>query len=257
MASSEGIMILLNALRLIPLAIILYAACWAFDIRHALAVRVYKNQALGVGLLSIFFVYLLFLNTGGAAQGPYAPLIGLLELLFGLTGFLGVMYFVDASVLASRRSDPLFRDTLHWSIVRYVVWTYEIFSASFTGLGTALSMIGGTSASLLQVVSFGFSISFPLVFLVPIFSFLILIPVAIRARDPYLRGHFEWLGLMAGSTLLLQISGAIPSSDFTVLVGIILTSIGGYCLYKSARSLVPLNRTPRLEKEFTTEAPPP
>lgn len=248
MASSDSVVAVLYVLKFVSLATLFYAAYWAFDIRHALAVRIYKNQILGVGLLSILFVYTFFISSIGAISGPYGSLIGILELLFGLAGILGVLYFVDASVLASRRLDPLLRDILCWSKVRYAFWAYEIFATFFTLLDAIFSHAAGTPLFLTHIVTYGYTISFPFVFLVPLFSFLVLIPVAIRAKDPQLREHFRWLGLMAVIALVYLIPLGGPSTTPEgLLIGTIVVLILGYCLYKSARSLVPLNRISQLD----------
>ena len=259
MVSSDIILNVLNLLRFAPLAVYVYAAYWAFNIRHALAIRVYKNQALGVGLLSVLLVYLVLLNSVGAIKSLNGPMIGFLELLFGVAGFLGSLYFVDSSVLASRRSDPLFRDTLHWSKVRYMLWTWEIFGGTFVVLDYALSLIGGESSFLMQIMNSGTSIIFPFVFLVPVSSFLILFPVAIRAKDPNLRGHFKWLGLLAVLELIYVVplgggSGTgVSATPWVFSLGIIFLFIGGFCLYKSSRSLVTLNRLSTMEGQSRAE----
>ena len=245
MVSSDIIAIILSVVTVVPLAIVLYAGYWAFDIRHALVVRVYRNQALGVGLLSVFLIYLTFIAALGPPGGPYGAVIGFLELMFGVIGFLGLLYFVDSSMLASRRSDPLLRDTLHWSKVRYVIWGYEIFAAFFAVVDAGLSLIHGVPSSLMQFMNFGFSFSFPFVFLVPVFSFLVLFPAWLRAKDRQLRQHFKWLGLMAVAVIIFDFafpSGGPFATTAGTALAIVLTSFIGYCLYKSARSLVPLNR---------------
>jgi hypothetical protein len=258
MVSSDIVLNLLKLLKFAPIAVSVYAAYWAFDIRHALAIRVYKNQALGVGLLSLLNVYLILLTSIGATQGPNSPLIGFLELLFGVAGFLGSLYFVDASVLASRRSDPLFRDTFHWSKVRYLLWTWEIFGGTFVVLDYALSLIAMGSSFVMQIMNSGSSVIFPFIFLVPISTFLILFPVAIRAKDPNLKKHFKWLGLLA--VLELVYVGPLGGGSGTgvsampggVSLGIIFLCIGGFCLYKSARSLVTLNRLSAIRDQSGT-----
>jgi hypothetical protein len=39
----------------VPALMFLFAAYWAFSIRSALAVRLYRNQAFGIGLIALCF----------------------------------------------------------------------------------------------------------------------------------------------------------------------------------------------------------
>src|SRR5208282_2621530 len=85
-----------------------YAAYWAFSIRHALAVRLYRRQAFGIG----FIILAIWFTMGAFVLVPSTNL----KLYTALTDpsfyflFIVLFYWIDASVLATRRSDPLLRD---------------------------------------------------------------------------------------------------------------------------------------------------
>jgi hypothetical protein len=169
--------------------------------------------------------------------------------------WLGTLYFVDASALVARRADPLLRDTIHWSKVRYVLWAFQIFNVSFIILGTILSIATGNNALANQIMqgNNGAITSIPAMianfaWAVAFGSFIVFVPMAFRAKDLTLRRHFKWLALMAGLTGLYFVIGGITNiSANTSAVGnlagntIFFLTIA-YCLYRSARALVPLNR---------------
>ena len=91
-----------------------YAGFWAFSIRQALAVRLYRRQAFGVGfvVLAMFFTFAVFALVPGTANLEVAA--GLTNSAFYLLFFV-MFYWLDTSILATHRADPLLRDTLHWS----------------------------------------------------------------------------------------------------------------------------------------------
>jgi hypothetical protein len=265
MSSSDLILNIVNVLDYAPLLALFYAAYWAFDIRHALTVRLYRNQAFGLGLFSIVI-------TLAALPSPLIGSSGILGSTWFLIGYtlvtsafwLGTVYFVDASVLATRRSDPLLRDTIHWSKVRYVLWAFQIFNVSFILLGVTFSAITGNTSLANQIMqgNNGAFTSAPAIIAnlpwgIAFGSFAVFIPVAIRAKDPSLRRHFKWLAVLTIVVGLLFIAmGIIGSysgeSLFASAVGTLVGNsiffgIAGYCLYRSAKALVPLNRIPKLE----------
>src|SRR5579862_5646250 len=80
-----------------------HSAFWALNIRRALAVPLYRNQALGLefvileaGFLSTFILFF------GDNQ-LFIPIVWVVD--------FGVFYWINASMLAARRTDPLLRDT--------------------------------------------------------------------------------------------------------------------------------------------------
>jgi hypothetical protein len=228
--------------------VFLFASYEALAIRRALAVQLYRSQALGIGLVAISFMILFaftlsvvpFLPPGTC--GPFGTPI---NYPFTYFAWLVLFYWIDASVRAARRSDPLLRDTLRWNRVRIVVWALLIGSIAVTS-SIVLYLVVGTGLSILAQANlpFGGPGASPLNFLasfVPIIAGAIYLPLAAsRSRNPTLRRHLAWFGLgllFLVATLfsfnLSLVYSSLVASEMIVLVG--------YCLYRSARSLVPLS----------------
>jgi hypothetical protein len=244
MSSSDIALQILNVLAVItPVLVFGYAAYWALSIRKALHVRLYRNQALGIGLVAIAFVWDLIpappviTNTWVGVVSTYATL-----LLF--------FYWTDASILASRRSDPLLRDTLSWSKFRVPVWIAFLATGGVISVVSAYANATGNVA-LFNEISTGYVVTsipgiiYGITWLIPLSIGAIYLPaIALRTKDPTLKRHYEWFGLFA---IALAIAGGIlgfltfPAieGDLLFLVEFVLM---GYFLYRSARSLVPLNR---------------
>ena len=114
----------------------MYVLYVALKVRQSLAVGQYRRHALGIGIVAIVFVadqvsnFFPALNTG-------------IWNYLGLATFaafaLGLLYWVDSSVLAARRSDPLYRDTFHWSKLRWVAWGASVAAFVFV-IGTSLAL---------------------------------------------------------------------------------------------------------------------
>ena len=196
----------------------LYPAFWAFSIRRALAVRLYRNQALGIGLVCVSFA-ISFLDNTGVGYG---------------IALLVIFYWIDASFLAARRSDPLLRDTLHWSKLRIIFWALSIFTVIPTAIYQILTGNGPSAPGndLLGVIFIAFFI------LIPASGIGLFAVASRRSGDHALRRHLAWFGLFVLSQSA-TITIALFGGGATYFLGF---AVGGFCLYKSARSLVPLNR---------------
>jgi hypothetical protein len=220
--------------------IFFYAAFWAFNIRHALRIHLYRRQAFGVGVIVLAL---------WSTVGIYSALQDVLSLqIFSVVSnltwyflWLTLFYWIDASVLASRRSDPLLRDTLYWSKLRIPLWTVDLIAVGVTFSVLGYAEINGNVA-LLNQLAFGnldnailnFVYGLP-VFLGLVCGVVYLSAVAVRSKwDRTLRKHFTWFALF----LLLSIGILGPLS----LIGPVSFLLAGFALYRSARSLVPLNR---------------
>lgn len=235
---------------MIPLGIVavaasfLYGAYWAFAVRRALGIRLYKNQALGVGFVAVnatlIFVFFLLsvvyelpqLEGGGGPQnygghGLSAPYL----LAWGASVFaiqFVLFYVIDASILRARTSDPLNRDTLEWSRLRAVLWPAIV---------------------VLNLLTFIYpSIPGPL-FLIIVTGGGVLPVAARRSMDASFRRSLEWLALFVAAVFIGVGSIGEPSVTvsldtlaipLTITISIYL--VGTYFLYRSARALVPLNR---------------
>ncbi len=253
MSDSPGFALAITLGEILSIAIALYAAYWAFAIRKALTGRIYRNHALSLGVVCVIFAFVNFLPSGGSTIVLVAT-----NIFFGASVSV-VFAFLDSTVRVARRSDPLLRSVLHWEKLRLVVWgdigliiiasallvvDPSILTSSFSGFyqNDPSAQSSGLSV-LLGIVS----ILFPLAVGTPA-----LLIGARRSRDPVLRGSLKWIGIVLLLLLAEALVGFLTSnSTLTSTAFVILIS---YALYKSARSLAPINRLPAVESE-TTDAP--
>lgn len=226
-----------------------YAAYWALSIRHALAVPLYRRQAFGIG----FVVLAIWSTLGVFVLVPSSNL----RLYTALTNpafyflFIVLFYWIDASVLAVRRADPLLRDTLYWNKIRIPFWIANIFIWTIPLLVTANAVIAGNVTLMNQLNSGNFSNSlagrlFGIIYSLPIIvlicAIIYLPAIAIRSKwDKALRRHFLWFAPSAVCLLVLFFFGIMSTSIGHVILVPVL-GIMGYSLYRSAKALVPLNR---------------
>ncbi len=234
-------------------AILLYGAYWAFEIRRAPRVGYYRRQAFWAGIMCLYLTfsssYLYFI--------PTIPnnLIGNLT-IDGYYAILPVIVFgwADSSVRVSRRSDPLLRDTLRWSRLRIVVWLLAISSvvAVFLILTASAFVSVSTSPFITNLVTFPQIVANLSVVLAAIPALLL---SARRSGDAAFRRSLKWFGLFGVAYLLLFAWYIVslfvvgfsnyPNGGIViplVTVGYIITGTEAYCLYRSAKSLAPLNR---------------
>jgi hypothetical protein len=248
MLSSYDIEILVGGF--LVLAVYGYAAFWGFNIRKGLMVKLYRNQALGIGLVGVGLAYFTFAfdglvnfaNFGNVGNG----------IAFALVFFapLPLFYWTDQSLRAARQSDPLERDQFHWrragKILWIVIWialvynllwdiySYYVPSAQYyvpsLENSTGLLSLGTTIAAF---ASFG----------IPLASSAILLPFAWRrSYDLTFRRHLKWFALAAislGFSFVWLLLFSPLSSDF-LLVQYALLLLSGYFLYHSARAVIPL-----------------
>ena len=220
-----------------------YAAYWALTIRHALVGALYRNQAFGTGLIAAIMTLTIFVVAADVTgvQSIITPFVLVLVLV--------IFYFIDSSILAARRSDPLLRETLRWTRSRYLLWVLVFFLVAASAAATELF------SDTLQNNSFGFAILTGAPFFAVLGLGLVALPIsATRSRDGTLRTHFGWFGLFVAFLLAFVITVApAPSLNFTTgnftffniadfQVAFVCMIVAGYCLYRSARSLAPLNR---------------
>jgi hypothetical protein len=204
------------------------AGYMALIIRHALFVKMYRNQGLSISIAALATGILtlvgLVLSPASNQTGPASypgDVLGPI-LLFGL--YLGLFYTVDTFARVARHSDPLLRDTLHWSKVRGVVWAFDFLAAAYV---VTLGLTTGQE-----------SIAFILPIVIPLVTGVLLFSMnARRVGDRTLRRHLSWLG----PSFLLSFVGfflAFGSGQLSGLAWIVAT----FCLYRSAGSLAPLHQ---------------
>jgi hypothetical protein len=222
----------------------------AMLVRRTLAVGLYRRHAFGIGLLAAVFAFDQVSN--------FLPTDGVWGLI-GLVGFavfaLGLLYWVDSSILAARRSDPLYRDTLHWSGLRKVIWAVSVGALVFVFLASiALPPSFGDGSTPTGGPMLWFTVAFSVLFFFPIYSAavsgVVVMPIAARrCKDLVFRSHLEWLFLFIAIQLVAAgVIGQVIQSPFgnsdplAWLVDGLGLLVGLFPLYRSVKRLVPLYR---------------
>jgi hypothetical protein len=228
--------------------IYLYAGFWAFSIRRALAVRLYRRQAFGVGfvVLALFSTFSVFVLIPGTSSVQVASLLTNSSFYFL---FFVMFYWLDTSVLATRRSDPLLRDTLHWSRIRIPLWTANgitwgtvLFLVGYSEITGNVSILNQLNTGNINNLVLGIEYNFPSAVLI---CGVILLPaLALRSKwDRTLQRHFLWFApTYAGLLFLFFLSSFLPTGFAGSVLTVVIFVAMGYTLYRSAKSLVPLNR---------------
>lgn len=241
-----------------------YAAFWAFSVRRGLAVRLYRRQALGIGLVSITVAWFTFLFDGGGYFLSSAPdLVTDLQFTVFLLSLVPVFYWTDVSLLAVRSSDPLERDLFHWSRARVVLWgTLAVIALTIVAFDTYLGIypqvleeVANSSCAFCPPGTPG--VVAPILILVvlgvPLVAAALLLPFAARrSKDITLRRHLKWFGMAIVFVVLFFVvvfflPQANPDSSSNLLaepVAVLLFAASGYCLYRSARAVTPIYAFP-------------
>jgi len=254
-------------------AVFIYGAYWAFAIRGVLVGRIYRNQALWLGAL---FITALIASDAVLLPSSDNPSIAAIVrfLAYGPWPILVVFEFLDSTIPVLRRSDPLLRSILHWKLLRVVIWCVLVFTTIFAAYATiylstcfstantpaCINAAMGSSGWLEAVLGFWGGYYWVDASLVLILGIAGLLIVAIRSSDRVLRRSLMWLGagLLCVPCLVLvsAVEGVIGLSYYDMIYsyGIIpwnaVAILLGYTLYKSARSLTPLNRLPLAEPKM-------
>lgn len=221
-----------------------YAAFWAFSIRRALSVGLYRGQASGTGLVAAIVAVVVTIVAGDVFGNQFVITLSTLVLI------VVVFNFVDTSVAVARRSDPFLRDTLRWTRLRKYFWGLVLVLDAVSGLAGVVLPESALYGSLEGIVINS------TVFVVTLAIGAIAVPLsALRSGDLTLRVHFRWFGAFLIFLLLFVVVVApAPPINFLGVTGFSLFVVAdfeaafvfmfmaAYCLYRCARSLVPLNR---------------
>ena len=223
-----------------------YSIYWALGLRRLLSAQLYRNQSLGEGLIAVGWIaFGVSTSISTYASGGNGG--GLVETTSSVTLVIALattFYFVDSSVLAARKSDPLYRNTFYWGRLRFVIWPIIAISLF------ALLVIGVVSPSF-----FGPQ-GGPAWFNIPVFvavfgtlaSAVVLLPVAgRRSRDQTLRKNLEWFGLFGASFVVFIVLGLSAVGSLSVVFFSLSFIVGGYCIYRSTKSLAPINKLPEMK----------
>ncbi len=208
-----------------------------------------RNLAFGIGLVAISLAWISLHLTLPVFDIPNGTLVGDINFFF----FLYVpaqlyFYWADASVLASRNTDPLRRNTLHWSRMRLAIWALLLGSDVLFVIDQVLytDVILGGGTGILSTLTAVLGIFIPFVV-----SPVLLVISWRRSREPTFRAHLKWFAFFAISLGL----GPLAAIFIFAPLWAIGWAIGGYCLYRSARSLVVITPSPASTTTFASSNP--
>ena len=237
---------------IVPAAVFLYAAYWAFAIRRALVSRIYRRHALWLGALGVALAVTVFLT-----YSPNYAINITISIYYDLL-YAIVFAFVDSLIPVVRRSDPLLRSVLRWEKLRYFLWADVAVLGVFNTLSYVSyqsSLFSGLAEFVVQEV--GWTAAATVLFGVSGFAIFM---AARRSRDMVLRSSLRWLGVMF--IFVIFLFAAYSLEDFLLpnmtqfdffysypaLPGGIIYILVAYALYRSTRSLAPVNRLTVTEK---------
>jgi len=148
----------------------------------------------------------------------------------------------------ARRTDPLLRDTLSWSKLKYVVLSLNILGIVATSVVTLVTNNYGHGITNYDptLPIYYIALLFVPFYATAISAFPALLISALRSGDDGLRKHLRWFGRHAVISLGLAAitpftSAIIPVQEQSYVVAL-FAPFYGYCLYRSAKELAPLNR---------------
>lgn len=220
-----------------------YGAFWALTIRKALMNYVYRKQAFWAGVVALYFVAQSVFIALAIMYNQVNFYVNLTAAGFITVGFAVIFVWIDSTILVARRSDPLQRNTLRWSKVRY-------FIGITTTIGLFFNLLFNVIFANQSGPPFDLLGNPPLVGFIGtllLLGAIALLLSAERSGDLTLRRHLKWFGMGAAS---LFVSGQIgspwakiaPDSIFVPIVTYAIFAIAAYCFYRSSKSLAPLGR---------------
>jgi hypothetical protein len=222
---------------IVVIVIFAYGSYWAFQVRSALISRLYRNRALWAGSVGAFFALLILSNLLIGSLDPTNFYLSLLQFTIGYFGAAFTFAWIDTSIRVARTSDPLRRNTLHWTKLRVVLWVILI-----------LSIVGGLVTVVLLKTNYFSTPAGPqgdflygpygdnIIFIIPA-----LILSHKRTGDLILRKHLKWLLIFV--VVLFFTSGLLnnPATSFPRELGGVVLIVDAYCLYRATRSLAPVS----------------
>ncbi len=238
--------ILLFALGAVVVALYAYGAIWAFRIRDALMTPLYRERALWVGVVGVFFTTLIASNLLIRLLDPTNFYLSLFQYCIVDAAGIVTLAWIDTTIKLARRLDPLNRNTFKWKQLRIVIWVLTFLTT------------GGSLAEviILRINFFTSPSGAGGAFIAGSFGWVLLGFIALllsyrRSKDPVLKEHLKWFGLFL---LLLFIVDTILSKQIPPfrILGEILLALDAYFLYRGARSLAPFSRVPLEQNALTS-----
>jgi len=224
-----------------------FTAYWAFNVRRALSVPMYRKQAGGTGALALTIWASLYLFFVLSRFSDLRLSDGAVVFVFTVP-LLAFFYFCDVTMSAARRADPLLRDTLGWSKLRIPLWIIVAVSFGIIYVWTGYAILDDNLILLNQLnldvfPSIIMNLSFNYLTLLPFVGIIFVVSAAIRTKwDKVLRRHLIWIVI----GLLLLFYGFNINIPGTYVIVFLLVS---YSLYRAARSLATVDHVPKLETQ--------
>ncbi len=222
-----------------------YAAFWSLNVRRVLAIQVYRNQALGTALIALTLALTVIGDTSSAYVVYQNPLDAVGNGAFGLffVFLVTFFYWIDASVLAFKRSDPQSKDAFRWSKLRIVLWIGVLPAPAIAIPFDILNPLSNVNAAPPAWMA---ATSIPGIF-IPLISGAILLPmIARRTIDPLMRGHLKWFGYFALVYLIIaNLLGNLPGGAWSLFFEYVGLSAAAFCLYRSVLFLAPVREKVR------------
>jgi hypothetical protein len=249
---SNSILLLIGtAIAVVDLAVFIYTAYWSLAIRNALAVKLYRRRGLWVGAIATYFVVFFLFIASSRVLGLDDPTY--LRYAAGILAYFGALTFffwIDSTIRVARRSDPLRRDSLHWSRLRWF-FGFLIFVGTFFAL-----LFNPTSVTYVQATPlYGPTGGIILI------GGIALLRSASRSADLSLRKHLKWFGIFALLTWATTVvegeifaNHLVPDQAILQTVSYSLFLVSAYSLYRCARSLAPLAPMPLTEENAADSA---
>jgi|GEM_PF-1208281 drug/metabolite transporter (DMT)-like permease len=246
------------AVALLTTAILLYGSYWAFAIGRVRTSNLYRKQATSVGVVGVYFG-ILWVASPFTDQLVPKNLVSLaISAIAFFVGGILIFSWIDRSMRVARRSDPVRRDTFRWTRTRLVIWGLIVFDVIIlAGLYPRESL--GQNLTLVENIPF-----FALFLAIFAFASPALFVAARRSKDPTLHRNLRWFALFIVFVLgyteagyLNYITGQQNTTGggylvFFNIIGVIVTLVpvaGAYSLYRSAKSLAPLQSVPAASVE--------
>jgi hypothetical protein len=248
-----NIVIFLIGFFLATFPIYAFTVYWAFSVRRALSVPIYKRQAGGTGALALTIWASLYLTFVLSGFSDLRLSDGAVVFAFTVP-LLAFFYFCDVTMSAARRADPLLRDTLGWSKLRIPLWIIISVSFGIIYVWTGYAIVDNNLILLNQLNLDAFpsvimNLAFNYLILLPFVGIIFVMGAVIRTKwDKVLRRHLIWVTI----ALILLFYGFNINIPGTYVIVFLLVS---YSLYRAARSLVSVDRVPKLETDSVEAAP--
>lgn len=241
------------AVAILITAILLYGSYWAFSISRVRTSKLYKRQALSVGVVGLYFGILWIASPFTDQLAPRNTISFAISAVAFFAGAILIFVWIDGSMRVARRSDPIHRDTFHWKKLRFLIWALICFD--ILTLAVLYSQVARVVRGLTPSENIPFLALFLSVFLLAAPALFL---AARRSRNPTLNRNLRWFALFVVFVLVyaefgyfsfvLGASSGANNGAYLLIsnaIGIVITLlpvIGAFSLYRSARSLAPIEQ---------------